>query len=172
VTGNPAKDIEKTTWLHLLAQRGRLALLAGRVALGGIFMYAAYSKLHIAGRWHLGDYQILFAMTIHSYQMSLPTWLELWTARIVPWLELFLGALLIFGVGLRWASCAITSLLVVFMVLLARAAILGLEINCGCFGSSYVKPSTELLRDSGLLLLALSVTIGAFLTRHNQHSTA
>lgn len=99
MTGNPAKDIEKTTWLHLLAQRGRLALLAGRVALGGIFMYAAYSKLHIAGRWHLGDYQILFAMTIHSYQMSLPTWLELWTARIVPWLELFLGALLIFGVG-------------------------------------------------------------------------
>jgi hypothetical protein len=72
----------------------------------------------------------------------------------------------------RCASSAITSLLVVFMVLLARAAILGLEINCGCFGSSYVKPSTELLRDSGLLLLALCVTIGAFLTRHNQHSTA
>jgi len=31
----------KTTWPYLLAQRGRLALLAGRVVLGGIFMYAA-----------------------------------------------------------------------------------------------------------------------------------
>jgi putative oxidoreductase len=144
----------------------RVLLLAGRLALGGIFLYAAYTKLYIDGRWHLGDYHFFFAMTINSYQLpALPVWLVLWTARIFPWLELLLGALLIFGVGLRWAGSAVTLLLLMFMALLTRAALLGLEINCGCFGSSYVKPSTELFHDSGLLILALAVTVGAFLTR-------
>jgi uncharacterized membrane protein YphA (DoxX/SURF4 family) len=169
---NLVMDGEKTTRLRVLAQRGRFALLAGRIALGGIFVYAAYAKLHVNGRWHLGDYQFFFAMTISSYQLPLlPVWLILWTARMLPLLELLLGALLIVGVGLRWAGSAITSLLLVFMALLTRAMMLGLVIDCGCWGSSYVKPSTELLHDSGLLLLAMSVNIGAFLSRHDQHST-
>jgi putative oxidoreductase len=145
-------------------RNGRALLLAGRVALGGIFVYAAYAKLHFGGAWHLRDYHFFFAMAINSYNM-LPLPVVQWMARILPWLELALGALLILGIGLRWASSAITLLLLVFMGALTRAAMLGLEINCGCFGYSSQKPTTELFHDSGLLILALAVTVGAFLTR-------
>src|SRR5271169_6661144 len=140
---------------------GRALLLAGRVALGGIFVYAAYAKLHFGGAWHLRDYHFFFAMAINSYNM-LPLPVVQWMARVLPWLELSLGALLIVGIGLRWVSAAISALLVVFMAALTRAAMLGLEINCGCFGYSSQKPTTELFHDSGLLILGLAVTIGAF----------
>jgi putative oxidoreductase len=143
---------------------GRALLLAGRLVLGGIFVYAAYAKLHFGGAWHLRDYHFFFAMAINSYNM-LPLPVVQFMARVLPWLELALGALLIFGIGLRWASLALTLLLLVFMAALTRAAILGLEINCGCFGYSSQKPTTELFHDSGLLILGLAVTVGAFLSR-------
>jgi putative oxidoreductase len=149
----------------------RALLLVGRLALGGIFVFAAYSKLHFGGAWHLRDYHFFFAMAINSYNM-LPLTVVQWMARILPWLELALGALLILGVGLRWVSSAITLLLLVFMAALTRAAMLGLEINCGCFGYSSQKPTTELFHDSGLLILGLAVTIGAFLTRRARRSPA
>lgn len=143
---------------------GRALLLAGRLVLGGIFVYAAYAKLHFGGAWHLRDYHFFFAMAINSYNM-LPLPVVQFMARVLPWLELGLGALLIFGIGLRWASLAVTLLLLVFMAALTRAAMLGLEINCGCFGYSSQKPTTELFHDSGLLILGLAVTVAAFLTR-------
>jgi putative oxidoreductase len=149
---------------HANGRIGRALMLIGRLALGGIFVFAAYSKLHFGDAWHLRDYHFFFAMAINSYNM-LPLTVVQWMARILPWLELVLGALLILGIGVRWASLAITLLLVVFMGALARAAMLGLEINCGCFGYSSQKPTTELFHDSGLLILGLAVTIGAFLAQ-------
>ena len=43
--------------------------LMGRVALGVIFVIAAYTKLHFNGAWHFGDYHFFFAMAIDSYKM-------------------------------------------------------------------------------------------------------
>jgi putative oxidoreductase len=149
---------------------GRALLLAGRLVLGGIFVYAAYTKLHFAGAWHLGDYQFFFAMAINSYNM-LPLSVVQWMARVLPWLELSLGMLLIVGIGLRWTSAAISALLVMFMAALTRAAMLHLVI-CGCFGNSSPKPTTELFHDSGFLLLALGVTVGAFLSHRARQSQA
>ncbi len=59
---------------------GRALLLAGRVVLGGIFVYAAYAKLHFAGAWHLRDYHFFFAMAINSYNM-LPLAVVQWMAQ-------------------------------------------------------------------------------------------
>ena len=154
----------------LATGKGRFLLLAGRLFLGAVFVYAAYSKLHFDGRWHLGDYQFFFAMGINSYDMY-PLWFVQWAAKIVPWIELVLGALMIVGIGLRWIASAVTVLLLVFMVMLTRAAILHLEINCGCFGYGAQKPSDELIRDSGFLFLALAVTAGAFLARRAPRSS-
>ena len=136
-------------------------LLIGRIALGAILIYAAYAKLHFNGAWHLRDYNFIFAMGIDSYQM-LPLWAVSWLALVLPWLELVLGSLLIAGIGLRWVATVTTALLVVFMIALSRAAILGLAINCGCFGQSSTNPARELILDSVLLLVSLSVTVGAF----------
>src|SRR5260370_32148349 len=142
----------------------RVLLVLGRVALGAIFLYAAYSKLYFNGAWHLGDYQFFFGMAIDSYKM-LPISMVQWMALILPWFELLLGALLIAGVGLRWVGSITTAFLLVFIGAMTRAKILGLEINCGCFGNNEKLGWATLLRDSSLLVLSLAVTIGAFLIK-------
>ena len=145
----------------------RVLLVLGRVVLGAIFLYAAYSKLYFDGAWHLHDYHFFFAMAIDSYKM-LPLSVVEWMARILPWFELLLGALLIVGIGLRWAGSITTALLLVFIGAMTRAKILGLEINCGCFGNNEKLGTATLIRDSSLLVLALAVTIGAFLIKRRQ----
>jgi uncharacterized membrane protein YphA (DoxX/SURF4 family) len=145
----------------------RVLLVLGRVALGAIFLYAAFAKLYFDGAWHLRDYHFFFAMAIDSYKM-LPLSVVEWMARILPWFELLLGALLIVGIGLRWAGSITTALLLVFMSAMTRAKILGLEINCGCFGNNEKLGTATLIRDSSLLVLALAVTIGAFLIKRRR----
>jgi len=153
------------------SSKARWLLAAGRIALGAIFVYAAYAKLHFDGAWHLRDYYFFFAMGIDSYKM-LPLTVVEWMAKILPWVELGLGTLLIIGAGVRWVGIAASALLVVFMIALAHAAMGGLEINCGCFGNNSVKPSTELARDVGLLAVALGVTLGGFLSHRAGKSRA
>src|SRR5580704_14400769 len=81
----------------------RTLLVVGRVALGCIFLIAAYAKLHFAGEWHLRDYQFFFAMAIDSYKM-LPISAVQLMAQFLPWFELLLGVLLIAGVAVRWVG--------------------------------------------------------------------
>jgi hypothetical protein len=149
---------------------GRTLLLAARLVLGGILLYAAYSKLHFGGQWHLGDYQFLFAIAIDSYKM-LPFWAVNLMGRVLPWLEVALGAFLIIGTGLRIIGSATIALLLVFMLALTRAAILRLEI-CGCYGNNSVSPRMELLNDAGLMILALFITVGAFMAHRAGRSAA
>jgi uncharacterized membrane protein YphA (DoxX/SURF4 family) len=99
----------------------RVPLVVGRVALGAIFLYAAYSKLYFDGAWHLRDYQFFFAMAIDSYKM-LPLSVVKWMASILPWFELLLGGLLIAGVGLRWVGSITSALLLVFIGAMVRVS--------------------------------------------------
>ena len=85
--------------------KSKILLLAGRVALGLVFVYAAYSKLRIP--W------MLFAMSINSYEI-LPEPIVILVARMLPWVELLLGLLLIIGWKLRWVAAGATALLVAF----------------------------------------------------------
>jgi uncharacterized membrane protein YphA (DoxX/SURF4 family) len=139
----------------------RVLLLVGRVALGLVFLVAAYTKLHFNGAWHFGDYHFFFGMAINSYNL-LPLWGVEWLARVLPWFEVALGALLISGIALRWVGIAASLLLLVFIGAMTRAYFLGLEIMCGCFGNNEKLGPLTLLRDASLLVLALAVTIGAF----------
>jgi uncharacterized membrane protein YphA (DoxX/SURF4 family) len=139
----------------------RTLLVLGRFTLGALFVYAAYAKLHFNGGWHFGDYGLFFAMAVDSYRM-LPFWTVQLLAQWLPWFELALGALLVSGLALRWVGAATSGLLLVFIGAMVRAKILGLEINCGCFGNNEKLGALTILRDSSLLVLALAVTIGAF----------
>jgi putative oxidoreductase len=145
----------------------RRLLLLGRVALGLVFLVAAYTKLHFNGSWHFGDYHFFFAMAIDSYNM-LPLWAVELMARFLPILEAVLGALLIAGLALRWAASITSALLLVFIGAMTRALILHIQIKCGCFGNDEPLTIFTLLRDSTLLILALAVTIGAFLIKKRQ----
>ena len=140
----------------------RALLLIGRVALGLIFLVAAYTKFHFNGAWHFGDYHFFFGMAIDSYNL-LPLWGVQLLARGLPWFEVALGLLLISGIGLRWTGLAACALLLVFISAMTRAYLLHLEIACGCFGNNEKLGPLTLVRDGSLLVLAIAVTAGAFL---------
>lgn len=146
-------------------------LVIGRVALGLVFLIAAYTKLHFNGSWHLGDYHFFFAMAIDSYNM-LPLWAVEIMARVLPLLEAALGALLVSGLGLRWVASITSALLLVFIGAMTRALILHIQIKCGCFGNDEPLTIWTLLRDSSLLVLALAVTTGAFLLKKRRDTVS
>ena len=137
-------------------------LLAGRLILGGIFVYAAYTKLRQP--W------MLFAMSLDSYRM-LPAWFIEPIARMMPWVEMFLGLLLLAGWGLRWVGACASTMLVVFIGAMIHAQSRGLAIDCGCFGIGERLGPKTYLRDGLFVALALAVTVGAFLTRRAQRAT-
>ena len=146
-------------------------LVVGRVALGLVFLVAAYTKLHFNGGWHFGDYHFFFAMAIDSYNM-LPLWAVELMARFLPIFEAVLGALLISGLGLRWVGSITSALLLVFIGAMTRALILHIQIKCGCFGDDEPLTIFTLLRDSTLLILSLAVTIGAFLIQKRRDTVS
>lgn len=127
----------------------RVAALLLRIALGAVFVYAAWLKLR--------DPWQMFAMSIDSYQL-LPMWAVRVVARTLPWLELLLGVLLLAGLWLRLSAGATSLLLLGFFVLMIRAWAKHMEINCGCFGPGDIISWKTLLRDGSLLAGSLFVT--------------
>ncbi len=128
-------------------------LLALRVALGIVFVYAAWTKLR--------DSWVLFAFQIDAYRL-LPQWAVMAAARSLPWAELLLGVLLIVGKWLRLSASLVSLILISFLAAMARSYLKGMQIDCGCFGSGDVISPYTLLRDSGLLAASLILTWLAF----------
>ncbi len=137
----------------------RALMLLGRIALGGVFVYAAYTKLRHP--W------MLFAMSVNSYQV-LPEWSVTLLARTLPWLELALGLLLLVGVGLRYVAAAASLLLLGFFGIMLSSYVKGKGIDCGCFGFGERLGVRTLLRDGMLAALSLVLTVGAFWTARSK----
>jgi putative oxidoreductase len=131
------------------SRRWRILALVLRVALGAIFIYAAWTKLR--------DPWQMFALSIDSYRL-LPMWAVRFVARTLPWLEMALGVLVVAGVWLRFSATAVSVLLLGFFGLLVRAWILHMEISCGCFGPGEVVSWRTLLRDGSMLAGSLLLT--------------
>jgi len=153
-------------------QRAPILLMVGRLALAGIFLFAAYAKLkpQAAMPWSGASIRTslsMFAMQVDSYQL-LPPQLVSPAAHFLPLFELFLGLWLLSGVWLRYSSLVTTLLLGAFFAMMVRTYRMGLEINCGCFGPGERLGPKTLLRDGALLALAVAVTIGAFLLRRKR----
>lgn len=132
----------------------RWTVLVLRLALGAIFIYAAWVKLRLP--WQL------FAMSIDSYGLLPPGPVE-FLARTLPAFELLLGIALIVGVWLRITSAITSALLVVFFSLIVNAAIKGQEISCGCFGPGETISWKTMLRDGAMLAGSLLLTALAWL---------
>jgi uncharacterized membrane protein YphA (DoxX/SURF4 family) len=127
-----------------------------RVALGAVFVYAAWSKLR--------DPWLLFAMSIDAYKV-LPQWAVLVVARTLPWFELALGLVLITGRLPRISSPAASALLALFFGLMVRAYAKGETIDCGCFGPGEAISPLTLARDGSLLAGALFLLATSFWRR-------
>ncbi len=139
-----------------MASKWRIAIIILRLIVGGIFVYAAWTKL--SEPWQL------FAMNIDSYRV-LPLTMVEFVARTLPWFEAAIGLLVMAGIWLRISSTAVSLLLLVFFSLMVRAYLSGMEINCGCFGTGEPISWKTLLRDGALLAAALTITASSFLGR-------
>jgi uncharacterized membrane protein YphA (DoxX/SURF4 family) len=131
-------------------------MIASRLVLGAIFVYAAYVKLKAP--WQL------FAMSIDSYQV-LPLGMAEMAAHVIPWLELALGLLLIVGIGLRISGTITALILGTFFALMLRAYFKGMQIDCGCFGPGETISWKTLLRDGSMVADAVAMTWLAFLQK-------
>jgi uncharacterized membrane protein YphA (DoxX/SURF4 family) len=149
----------------------RVFLLAGRVFLGGLLIYAGYVKLFVPGMSPhppIGIALALFATQIDSFEL-LPPWAVTQLAHTLPFVEIGLGILLVIGWRLRiWASLA-SALLLVFLTVVIRTYAKGLQINCGCFGPGEALTIKTVLRDGSLVAVSLILTVFAFLEARAAH---
>src|ERR1017187_3807728 len=100
-------------------------LILGRLALAGVFLWAAIAKLR--------DPWMLFAMQLDTMHL-LPDAAVTLVARTLPWVELLLGVLLVIGLKLRYVGSLATTLLVVFFSVMVLLYLRGFQGECGCFG--------------------------------------
>lgn len=149
----------------------RALTIVGRVVLGGIFIYAAYTKFFIPGMKPHPPVRIalaLFATQVDSYQMLPPLAVDL-LAHTLPFAELALGVLLVIGWQLRIFSSIATAVLLGFFAVVVRAYATGLQINCGCFGPGETLGVKTLLRDGLFVTMAIALTIAAFRAHRAPH---
>jgi len=117
-----------------------------RILIGCLFIVSGFEKLS-------SSYQN-FLYVVQSYEF-LPTLLEDSVARIVPWVELFLGVFLLSGLWIKWVLRGLMLLVTMFIIIVSQALIRNLPIEeCGCFGGLVSFPlHVVLLVDSMLLML-------------------
>ncbi|MFH0733673.1 MAG: MauE/DoxX family redox-associated membrane protein [bacterium] len=116
-----------------------------RFFIGFIFIYSGIEKIATPA---------VFSDAILNYKI-LNLVLSNIVAITLPWFELLVGVLIMFNINVKENIVFILLLLLVFNVLISSAMIRGLNIDCGCFGSSRgVKVGLlKLAENFGLLLV-------------------
>jgi uncharacterized membrane protein YphA (DoxX/SURF4 family) len=158
----------------------RAVIWFGRLLLGGIFVYAGYAKLSYPNH-NLWPYFMLkfslsanlstFAFQVESYKVlgADGSW---FVAHTLPYVEIVLGLLLLIGWQFRIWAAMVTTILVGFLILVTRAYLLHMDINCGCFGTPEPLTLMTVLRDSALVALAVVTTLFAFQEARKPHPWA
>lgn len=96
-----------------------------RILVGGAFVFAGALKIVDP---------VKFALDVSHYRL-LPHELINLVAILLPWIEVTAGLLVLAGIWLRAAALVITSLTVMFVIVIGSALARGLNIECGCFGT-------------------------------------
>ena len=134
--------IEKTSpWIGLVS----------RLVLGGVLFAAGYLKVFTLEKSQ---------MSVRAYEL-LPISLANFLGIVLPFAEIVLGLLLIIGAFTRYMALLGGVIMFIFIIAISSAWARGLTIDCGCFGgggqvaANETKYLQEIVRDAGLLLLAL-----------------
>ncbi|MBK1832983.1 MauE/DoxX family redox-associated membrane protein [Roseibacillus ishigakijimensis] len=121
-----------------------------RIALGLFFLVTGVLKLRDLNA---------FTEDVFNYQILFPPF-DAYTALLVVWLEIIAGLVVLVGRwGLRGGLVTIGGLLLAFIAALSHAAARGLNINCGCFGSSEEPTNFPLHLGLNALLLLLTLLL-------------
>jgi uncharacterized membrane protein YphA (DoxX/SURF4 family) len=141
---------------HINARFQPYVTLIGRLLLGGVLLVAGAIKV---------TKPTDSANAVAAYKL-LPTNVAHLFGYALPWLEVAIALLLIFGIMIRPAAIAGGVIMVIFIGAIASAWARGLLLDCGCFGGGgELDPSLaskvhrtyfiEIMRDLGLALTAL-----------------
>jgi uncharacterized membrane protein YphA (DoxX/SURF4 family) len=136
---------------NLLNKYGKWFGLLARLTLGGVLLAAGWLKVFTPAKSQ---------MAVRAYEI-LPNAVANFFGIALPWFELGLGILLILGIAVRLSAALGGALMVLFIAAISQAWARGLSIDCGCFGGGgtvapgQTKYVSEILRDTGLALLAL-----------------
>lgn len=117
-----------------------------RVGLGCMFIYSSLPKIR-------QPYE--FLSDVYNYELVGPK-LGMFVAMVMPWAELLIGICLVGGIFIGGALLMSIALGAMFSVVLGWAIHMGLNISCGCFGSSStdIIDYTTLLRAIAIMLLS------------------
>jgi uncharacterized membrane protein YphA (DoxX/SURF4 family) len=146
-----------------------VVMLLGRVLLGAIFIYAGYSKAFLPNhtfwpffflKFSISTNLTNFALQVEAFKL-LPAWGVQFVAHTLPFTEIALGLLVL-----------LTAIMVGFFVVVLRAYLLHMDINCGCFATPEPINLKKVLEDAGLSALALLMSIFAFLEARHPHPWA
>jgi uncharacterized membrane protein YphA (DoxX/SURF4 family) len=155
----------------------RSVILIGRLVLGGIFVYAGYSKIFLpnfmfrplfALKFSLSTNLSNFAFQVESYKL-LSASAASFVAHTLPFAEIILGLLLLIGWQLRVWATLITLILLGFLAAVTRAYLLHMDINCGCFATPEPLTGWTVVRDSALATLAIATTLFAYIEARKPH---
>jgi uncharacterized membrane protein YphA (DoxX/SURF4 family) len=155
----------------------RAVIWIGRLVLGGIFVYAGYSKLFYPNRnfwpWFFLKFSISmnitqFAAQVEAFKM-LPPWGVQFVAHTLPFTEIILGLLVLIGWRLRIWAPLLTAIMLGFFGVVLRAYLLHMDINCGCFATPEPINLKKILEDGALALLAVLMTVFAFVEARQPH---
>jgi uncharacterized membrane protein YphA (DoxX/SURF4 family) len=138
-----------------VSARKSALLLALRVVLGGLFVWAAATKL---------PDMPLFAEEMANYRL-LPAPLVPWLAAALPGIEILAGLLLAAGAWTRASALVIDGMLLAFIAGLSQALLRRIDLRCGCFGGSDEATWATVARDVAMLAAGLPPLVwggGAF----------
>src|SRR5208283_4460492 len=103
-----------------------------------------------------------FAVSIRNYLIIPASWSNI-VALTLPWIEIVAGVFVILGVQVRPAALLTTGMLGVFLGAIIYAYSIGLDIDCGCFGSAATSGGrigvVHIARDTALFLISLFILV-------------
>lgn len=126
-------------------------VLAARLIIAGFFIFFGISKITEPAS---------FANEIGNYNL-MPEFIIQLMALVLPWLEIVVGFLILFGIKLKENGIIATILLLSFTLAVAIAFASGLDISCGCSSSGGGQKVgwLKILENSGLILLTLLLSL-------------
>jgi len=139
--------------------RAQIVLLAFRVVLAAVFIYAALQKI---------DKPLMFADEIGMYGILGPGPLLNVFAIVLPWIELICGLALLTGIFMRGAALILVAMNLIFILVISyrTAGIMSSEgtpfrqvyFDCGCgFGPTFAWK--KLIEDTFLFVFSAAVLI-------------
>ena len=155
----------------------RAIIWLGRLVLGGIFLYAGYSKAFLPNHslWPFFVLKFSVSMNLSNFAQQvdafklLPPWGVQFVANTLPFAEMALGLLVLIGWRLRIWAPILTVIMLGFFVVVTRAYLLHMNINCGCFATPEPIGPGKILEDAALSALALIMTYFAFIEARKPH---